>query len=360
MTAPTTAAPDHRHTPTEPAVASAAHQREGRRERVFSGIKPSGSPTLGNYIGAIRHWVAEQDRYDNIFCVVDLHAITVPQDPVALRELTRELAAILFAAGIDPRRSTLFIQSHVHEHAELAWILNCVTPMGWLNRMTQFKQKAGDDRETVSAGLYVYPVLMAADILLYRTDAVPVGDDQRQHVELTRDIANTFNHRYGETFVEPRAIVREAGARVMSLDDATRKMSKSDAEGSHIALLDPPDVIRKKFARATTDSERSIVFDEKRPAIFNLLTIYEALGSESRDEIEAAFAGKGYKEFKAALADRVVATLEPLQRRYAEITADPAELDRLLAEGAERVRPLARETLRVVKDRVGFLAPAGA
>ncbi len=358
MSAPASEAIKRKGTTPKAATHEASPAAKEKRERVFSGIQPSGSPTLGNYIGAIRHWVDDQDHYDSVFCVVDLHAITVPQDPAMLRAATRELAAILLASGIDPRRSDLFIQSHVAEHTELAWILNCVTPMGWLNRMTQFKQKAGDDRETVSAGLYVYPVLMAADILLYRTDAVPVGDDQRQHVELTRDIANAFNFRFGETFVEPRAIVRKVGARVMSLEDPTRKMSKSDAEGSYIAILDAPDVIRKKIARATTDSERTIVFDESRPAINNLLTIYETLGSESREAIEAEFAGKGYKEFKAALADRIIATLEPVQRRYAEITADPAYLDRLLAEGAEKVRPLARETLRAVKQRVGFLATA--
>ncbi len=233
------------------------------RERVFSGIQPSGTPHIGNYLGAIRHWVAEQDIYDNVFCVVNLHAITVPQDPDELRDNTRQLAAVLLACGLDPKRSALFIQSQVTEHAELAWILNCFTPMGWLNRMTQFKSKAGDERETVSAGLFDYPVLMAADILLYQTDAVPVGDDQRQHVELTRDLANSFNFRFGTTFVEPRALIREVGARIMALDDPERKMSKSDAEGSYIALLDPPDVVRKKIARATTDSERTIVFDEK-------------------------------------------------------------------------------------------------
>ena len=358
MSAPATEAVNRKGKVPTTAAREASATTQKKRERVFSGIKPSGSPTLGNYIGAIRHWVADQDRYDNIFCVVDLHAITVPQDPATLLATTRELAAILVASGIDQERSILFVQSHVHEHPELAWILNCFTPMGWLNRMTQFKQKAGDDRETVSAGLFTYPALMAADILLYHTDAVPVGDDQRQHVELTRDIANAFNFRFGETFTEPRAIVRETGARVMSLDDPTRKMSKSDAEGSYIALLDPPDVIRKKIARATTDSQRTIVFDASRPAILNLLTIYETLGTESREQIEAEFEGKGYKEFKAALADRVVATLEPIQQRYAEITADPAHLDRLLADGAEMVRPLARETLRIVKERVGFLPPA--
>jgi tryptophanyl-tRNA synthetase len=332
-------------------------QAKKQRARVFSGIQPSGTPTLGNYIGAIRHWVKDQDDYDNIFCVVDLHAITLPQEPAELRANTRQLAAILLAAGIDPVRSALFIQSHVHEHADLAWILNCVTPTGWLNRMTQFKQKAGEDREAASAGLYVYPVLMAADILLYNTDVVPVGEDQKQHVELTRDVANTFNFRFGETFVVPRPLIRQVGARIMSLDDPTKKMSKSGAEGSYISLLDPPAVIRKKIARATTDSERTIVFDENRPGIYNLLQIYEALGDESRRQIEAEFAGKGYKEFKAALADRVVAALEPLQQRYAEITADPAYLDGLLAEGAARVRPTAAETLRAVKESVGFVQP---
>jgi tryptophanyl-tRNA synthetase len=352
-------APSQTHATRQRARPDPATQRQAganARARVFSGIAPSGTPTLGNYIGAIRHWVADQDRYDNIFCVVDLHALTVPQDPAELLRNTRELAALLFACGIDPQRSALFVQSHVHEHAELAWLLDCVTPTGWLNRMTQFKVKAGEDREAASAGLYTYPVLMAADILLYRTNVVPVGEDQVQHVELTRDIANSFNHRFGETFVEPRAVIREVGARVMSLDDPTKKMSKSGVESSYIALLDPPEVIRKKIARATTDSLRSIVFDESRPGIFNLLTIYQALGGgESREQIESEFADKGYKEFKAALAERVVATLEPIQQRYAELTADPAYLEALLLEGAERVRPLAQQTLRTVKERMGML-----
>ncbi len=341
--------------PTETQRNAASQAKPARRERVFSGIQPSGTPTLGNYIGAIRNWVADQDEYDNIFCVVDMHAITVPQDPAKLRQNTRQLAALLFAAGIDPERSALFIQSHVPAHAELTWLLDCVTPTGWLNRMTQFKSKAGDDRESANAGLYTYPVLMAADILLYRTDVVPVGEDQVQHVELTRDIANTFNYRYGETFVEPRALIRSVGARIMSLDDPTKKMSKSDNDGSYISLLDPPNVIRKKIARATTDSQRTIVFDESRPGIFNLLTIYQVLGGETREQIEAEFAGKGYKEFKAALAERIVAALEPIQQRYAEITAQPSYLDSLLAQGADRVRPIAEATLRQTKERMGFL-----
>jgi len=356
MSASTTARPAAKAKGEKAAPATQAAQASGtpRRERVFSGIAPSNVPHIGNYLGAIRNWVAEQDRYDNIFCVVDLHAITVPQDPAELRANTRNLAALLFACGIDPQRSALFIQSHISAHAELTWILNCVTPTGWLNRMTQFKTKAGDDREAASTGLYDYPVLMAADILLYQTDAVPVGDDQRQHVELTRDIADTFNFRFGQTFVEPRAIIRPEGARIMALDDPEKKMSKSGAEPSYISLVDTPAVIRKKIARATTDSQRTIVFDESRAGIFNLLTIYQTLGDQSREQIEAEFEGKGYKEFKAALADRLIATLEPIQRRYAELTADPAELDRLLADGADRVRPLAEQTLRLVKERVGL------
>jgi tryptophanyl-tRNA synthetase len=338
-------------TQTKPAKGA----RPARRERVFSGIQPTGTAHIGNYLGAIRNWVAEQDVYDNIYCIVDLHALTIPREPDELRAGVRQLAATLLACGIDPKRSALFVQSHVHEHAELAWILDCITPLGWLNRMTQFKTKAGEDREAANAGLYTYPVLQAADILLYQAEAVPVGEDQRQHIELARDIAATFNHRFGQTFVEPRALIRKEGARIMALDDPTRKMSKSDAEPSYIALLDKPEVMRKKIARATTDSQRTIVFDESRPGIYNLLTIYRLLGDETPEQIEREFEGKGYKEFKAALADRVVDALEPIQRRYAELVADPATLDRLLSEGAAQVRPTAAATLRTVKERVGLL-----
>jgi len=341
-------------TPTAPAAAAAAKGGVSRRERVFSGIQPSGTPHLGNYLGAIRHWVAEQDIFDNIYCVVNMHAMTLPHNPAELRDNTSQLAGVLLACGLDPERSALFVQSHVPAHAELAWILDCITPTGWLNRMTQFKVKAGEDREAASAGLYTYPVLMAADILLYQADAVPVGEDQRQHVELTRDIANTFNYRFGETFTEPRALIRESGARIMSLDEPEKKMSKTGGEASYISLLDPPDVIKRKIARATTDSQRSIVFDETRPGIFNLLTIYRELGTETPEQIEAQFEGKGYKEFKAALTDRVVAALEPIQRRYAELSADPSYLETLLRQGADRVRPVAEETLRLAQERVGL------
>lgn len=339
--------------PTTAQAASVAHKRD--RERVFSGVQPSGTPHLGNYLGAIRHWVREQDLFENIYCIVDLHAITVPQDPKQLRQNVRQLAATYFACGLDPERSAVFVQSHMHEHAELAWMLNCITPMGWLNRMTQFKAKAGADRESVSAGLYVYPVLMAADILLYQADAVPVGDDQRQHVELTRDIANSFNARFGQTFVEPRALIREVGARIMSLDEPEKKMSKSGQDASYIALLDKPEVIRKKIARATTDSQRTIEFDESRPAIFNLLSIYQLLTDQTREQIEAEFEGIGYKEFKAALTDSLIASLTPIQERYHELITDTAELDRILAAGAERVRPIAQKTLAKVKRKMGFI-----
>ncbi len=358
MTAPTKSKTTPKTTPktttaTEPKPATAA--RPTKRERVFSGIQPTGTAHLGNYLGAIRNWVNEQDTYDNIYCIVDLHALTLPREPAELREAIRRLAATLLAAGIDTKRSALFVQSHVHEHAELAWIFDCITPLGWLNRMTQFKTKAGEDREAANAGLYTYPVLQAADILLYQSDAVPVGEDQRQHIELARDIAATFNHRFGETFIEPRPLIREEGARIMSLSEPEKKMSKSDNDASYVALLDSPDVIRKKIARATTDSQRTIVFDENRPGIYNLLTIYRLLGGQTPQQIEQEFEGKGYKEFKAALADRVVAALEPIRLRYEELMRDPAELDRLLAEGAARVRPIAAQTLRTVKERVGLL-----
>ncbi|HEU0027999.1 MAG TPA: tryptophan--tRNA ligase [Ktedonobacterales bacterium] len=355
MSAPTKAGGAAKARAPKAALAAKAKTIQPKRERVFSGIQPTNTPHIGNYLGAIRHWVAEQDIFDNIYCVVDLHAITLPQDPAELRVAVRRLAAMLLACGIDPNRSALFVQSHVHEHAELAWILDCMTPTGWLNRMTQFKVKAGEAQESASAGLYTYPVLMAADILMYQTDAVPVGEDQRQHVELTRDIANSFNARFGETFVEPRALIREVGARIMSLDDPEKKMSKSGAEASYIAMLDQPDVIRKKIKRATTDSQTTIVFDEARPGIFNLLSIYQLLSGQTRETIEAEFAGKGYGQFKAALGDLLVATLEPIQQRYDDIASDPGELDRLLAHGAETVRPIAERTLRTVKERVGLL-----
>jgi tryptophanyl-tRNA synthetase len=326
------------------------------KKRTFSGIQPTGNLHLGNYLGALRNWVEKQAEYDNIFCIVDLHAITVPMDPKELHRSIRQLAALYVAAGLDERYCKMFVQSHVHEHAEMSWIMNCFTPKGWLNRMTQFKTKAGEDMESVSTGLYCYPVLMACDILLYQTNYVPVGDDQRQHLEFTRDLAQRFNSLYEQqVFTIPEPQIREVGARIMALDDPTNKMSKSDPNpNSRINMLDDPKTIKKKIGRATTDSERLVAFDSARPGITNLLSIYQLLTGQSPQEIEAEFAGKGYGEFKAALTDQLVATLEPIQKRYYELINDIAELEAILKRNADEVRPMAAATLQHVKDVVGL------
>ncbi len=325
------------------------------KKKVFSGIQPSGDLHLGNYLGALKRWVDAQDETDNIFCIVDMHAITVPQDPIELRKKIRELAAIYFAAGLDPQKSTVFVQSDISAHAELGWILNCFTPTGWLNRMTQFKDKAGDQQESVSAGLYDYPVLMAADILLYDTDEVPVGEDQKQHVELTRDIAQRFNGIYGETFKLPEPKISQIAARVMSLDDPTKKMSKSNpSAGSRINLLDDPELIRSKIMKATTDSEGVVKFDASRPGVYNLLEIYENLTGLSREEIESHFDGKGYGDFKKEVAAVVVEALKPVQEKYQELMANPETIEKMLQEGANKIRPMAEETLKRVKRKVGL------
>ncbi len=325
------------------------------KKRIFSGIQPTGDIHIGNYLAAIRQWVDLQSDHDCVFCVVDLHAITVPQDPAVLHAKTREVAGLLLAAGIDPQASALFVQSHVPAHSELAWILNCFLPVGWMQRMTQFKEKSGEQRDTASMGLFDYPALMAADILLYETDIVPVGDDQKQHVELTRDVARRFNSLYGETFKLPDPVFPDAGARIMGLDDPTRKMSKSETnEGHAIRLLDSPDEIRSKIARATTDSLREIRFDAKRPGLYNLLTIHQRFSGMTPDAIEARFQGKGYADLKRELADLIVERLRPLQSRYRELAGDPTQIDRLLEAGASRVRPLAAKTLGRVKEKVGL------
>jgi tryptophanyl-tRNA synthetase len=325
------------------------------KKRVFSGIQPTGNIHLGNYLAAIRRWADLQSEYDNIFCIVDLHAITVPQDPQILRVKNREVAALLFAAGIDPKLSAVFIQSHISAHAELAWILNCFIPIGWLQRMTQFKEKSKKHEEGVSAGLFDYPALMAADILLYETDLVPVGDDQKQHVELTRDVAQRFNSIHGETFKLPEPAFAETGGRIMGLGDPTKKMSKSDAAGENsIFLLDSPVAIRSKVMRATTDSLREIRFDENRPGIHNLLTIYELFSRMSKAEIEARFEGKGYAEFKQELAEVIIENLQPLQSRYRELMTDPSCIDRLLMDGCAKVQPIAEKTLSIVKEKMGL------
>jgi tryptophanyl-tRNA synthetase len=325
------------------------------KKRVFSGIQPTGNTHIGNYIGATRHWAADQDKYDNIFCIVDLHAITVQQDPKELKAEIREVTGLLLANGIDPKKSIVFVQSHVHEHSELAWILNCFIPMGWLGRMTQYKEKSGKQKEQVSVGLFDYPALMAADILLYDTDLVPVGEDQKQHVELARDAAQRFNNLYGNVFVVPEPQIADIGARIMGLDDPTKKMSKSEEGPNHaIALLDKPDVIRAKIMRATTDSLKEIKFDESRPGIYNLLTIYQIFTDKNKKEIESQFEGKGYGDFKKTLAEVVIEGLRPLQERYQKIMSEPSYLDAILKEGAAKARPLAQKTLTKVHQAVGL------
>jgi tryptophanyl-tRNA synthetase len=330
-----------------------SHDKE-RKKRVFSGIQPSGDMHIGNYLGAVKNWVAMASEYECIYCVVDLHAITVYQDPKVLKKKSREAAALIMAAGVDPEKSAVFIQSHIHAHAELTWLLNCLAPIGWMQRMTQFKEKSEKQRENVSVGLFGYPVLMAADILLYDTDLVPVGEDQKQHLEFTRDIAQRFNSMYGETFVIPEPSIPIVGARIMGLENPERKMSKSEGgEGNTINLLDSPSKIRKKIKRATTDSLREITFDEKRPGIYNLLVLYELFTGEKREDIEARFEGKGYADFKSELAEVVVEGLRPLQDRYKALIEDATYLDAILSKGADRIRPTAERVLARAKQRMG-------
>lgn len=325
------------------------------KKRVFSGIQPTGDIHIGNYLGAIRAWVASQATCDNIFCIVDLHATTVRQDPQNLKAKIREVAGLLFAAGIDPKLSVVFVQSHIGAHAELAWILNCFIPMGWMHRMTQFKEKSKKQKEQVNVGLFDYPALMAADILLYETDLVPVGEDQKQHLELTQDVARRFNSIYGETFKNPEPVIPKIGARIMGLDDPTKKMSKSEKESGHaINLLDSPDLIRSKLMKATTDSLRDIRFDKNRPGIYNLLVLYELFTELSRPEIKTRFEGKGYADLKRELAEVMIEGLRPLQSRYRELTANAGHIDSLLTEGASKARPVAEKTLSLVKNKIGL------
>lgn len=334
----------------------------GKRKRVLSGVQPSGNLTIGNYVGALRQWAREQYHYESFFCVVDLHAVTVPYNPVALREKTREVAALYLACGIDPDVSTVFVQSHVPAHTELTWLLNCITPLGWLNRMTQFKDKSAKQQaDSVSTGLLDYPVLMAADILLYQADAVPVGEDQKQHLELTRDVAQRFNHLFGDTFTIPDPMIPPTGARIMGLDNPNAKMSKSETGSEYHAvyLLDPPDRARKKVMRAVTDSGRDIRFshDPERAGVNNLLELYEALTAQPREAIEQRFEGQGYGELKKAVTEAVLDTLGPIQHQYEELTRDSGYIDDLLARGAKRATEVANATLKTVRERMGFLEP---
>jgi tryptophanyl-tRNA synthetase len=326
------------------------------RQRVFSGIQPSGRPHLGTYLGALKNWVAVQEDYESYFCIVDLHALTLPHDPKALRASVREMAATFIAVGLDPERSVIFRQSRVSGHAELAWLLNCVAKVGELSRMTQFKDKSQKGgAESASVGLYDYPVLQAADILLYNAHLVPVGEDQRQHLELTRTLARRFNGLYGETFVVPEPMILETGARVMALDEPTSKMSKSSpTPAGYVALLDEPDVIRRKIRRAKTDSGAEIVASPDKPAITNLLGIYAGLTGYTIPEIEDRYRGKGYGDFKKDLAEVVVEGLSPIRERTLELLDDLRELDDILEAGAERARATAGSTLHDAWARLGL------
>jgi len=324
-------------------------------KRFLSGIKPSGDLNIGGYIGALRQFVMMQEEGECYFFVPDLHAVTIPQDPKELRERSRQIAALYIAAGIDPRGSAIFMQSHVSAHAELGWLMETQAHFGELSRMTQFKDKS-DGKDTVSSALFTYPALMAADILLYQATHVPVGDDQKQHLELTRDLATRFNNRFGETFTVPEPIIREVGARVMGLDDPSSKMSKSNPnQSSYILLLDEPGVIRKKFSRAVTDSDMNVRYDwEAKPAVSNLIEIYSVFADIGIAEVERKFEGQGYGAFKKDLAEVVIAKLEPIQQRYAELVHSE-ELDRILKDGANRAAEVANRTLNAAKEAMGFL-----
>ena len=343
------------------------------KQRVLSGIQPTGNLHLGNYLGAIRNWIDLQQEYENFFCVVDLHAITAPHDPKTLADDTYSIAATYIACGIDPEISTIFIQSHVSAHSELTWLLNCLTPVNWLQDMVQFKEKAVKQGENVGTGLLDYPVLMAADILLYDADKVPVGEDQKQHLELTRDIAARVNHLYGSKEKKgknkdkngedaenlilklPEPMIRKEGARVMSLTDGTRKMSKSDpSELSRIHLLDPPDAIRKKIKRCKTDPIRGLAFADDRPECNNLLGLYAILAGKTREAVAEECADLGWGQFKPLLTDATIAALEPIQQKYAEVTRDRTYLESVLRRGREVAEAIANRTLMRVKDALGF------
>ena len=328
------------------------------KKRVFSGVQPSGNLHIGNYLGALKNWVKIQKDYECIFGIVDLHAVTLYQEPAELRSKILETAALFLASGIDPKQSTIVVQSSVPAHCELAWMLTCVTPVGWLERMTQYKAKA-QAQETVGDGLLQYPVLMAADILIYQAAIVPVGDDQAQHLELTRDIAQRFNSLYGETFVMPGTSLPAVGARVMGLDEPDKKMSKSTPGSGHaIGLLDPPDQARKKIMRATTDSQPAVNFETLGAGVENLLNIFQAFSAWPADKMREHFSGMRYGDLKKQVAEMVLSHLEPLQQRYREIVSEPGYLSGILKQGAERVAPIANSTVQLVKERMGLYSGA--
>ncbi|KNF07670.1 tryptophan--tRNA ligase TrpS [Gottschalkia purinilytica] len=323
---------------------------------IFSGIQPSGALTLGNYLGAIKNWEQLQDENENFFCIVDLHAITVPQEPKNLRKNTLEVLALYLASGIDPEKSTIFIQSHVSAHTELTWVLNTMSYMGQLSRMTQFKEKSQKSEANLNAGLLTYPVLMASDILLYQTDAVPVGEDQKQHLELARDLAERFNNRYSETFKIPEPMISKVGARIMSLQEPTKKMSKSDEDkNAFILLLDEPDDIRRKLKRAVTDSIGVVKHSDEQPGIKNLLTIYSKISGENIEEIEKRYEGKGYGKFKEDVAEVIIEGLRPVREKANYLLKNKDHLEEIYMNGANKAEAVARKTLRKVYKKVGFI-----
>lgn len=330
-------------------------EQQLKRKVIFSGVQPTGNLTLGNYIGALRNFKLLEDEYDCLYSIVDLHAITVRQDPSELRKACLRTMCIFLAIGLDPAKSLIYFQSHVHQHVELAWILSCFTYMGELSRMTQFKEKSQKNAENINDGLFSYPVLMAADILLFLSDLVPVGDDQKQHLELTRDIAERFNGVYGDVFVVPEVYIPKVGGRVMSLQDPTRKMSKSDPEETYVAILDSPDVIRRKLRRAVTDSLNCVRFDPaERPGVSNLMSILSSLTGQTMEEISSRYDGKGYGVFKDAVADAVIETLSPIQQRYNDYANDKAFLQLTMDKSAERATTLASRTMNKVRRKIGL------
>jgi tryptophanyl-tRNA synthetase len=327
-----------------------------KKKTIFSGVQPSGNLTIGNYLGAIKNWTALQDDYDCIYCVVDMHAITVRQVPAELRKRTYETLAVYVAAGLDPEKNTLFVQSHVPGHAMLAWDLGCYTMFGELSRMTQFKDKSAKHADNINAGLFTYPVLMAADILLYQTDLVPVGQDQRQHLELARDIAIRFNNAYSDTFTVPEGYIQKTGMKIMSLADPTKKMSKSDTNpNATVAILDSRDDVIRKFKRAVTDSDTVVRYAEGKDGINNLMSIYSCFTGKSLDEIEREFDGKGYGDFKLAVGETVADSLAPLRERFDALMKDEAYLEQIMRSGAERANHIAMKTISKVHRKIGYV-----
>ncbi len=328
-----------------------------QKSRVFSGIQPTGNIHLGNYLGAVKNWVENQEKYENIFCVVNSHAITIPQEPSILHQKTYDLCAMLLACGINPSQSILFIQSQIQEHTSLAWLLTCITPMGDLSRMTQFKDKSQKNPKNIFAGLFNYPNLMSADILLYKSNFVPVGEDQKQHIELARDTAIRFNRDFGETFVVPEPLILKSGARIMGLDDPTKKMSKSSGDKPNhlIALIDTPETIIKKFKKATTDSEGIIAFDKNRAGVYNLLTIYQCFTKQTQEKIEAEFAGQGYGKLKTRVAEVVIESLRPIRESYEKLINEKDYLHSILQEGESRAHQIATATYKEAKEKMGLV-----